>query len=53
MQPSRTKVEMGLSHKGLEAFLPGVTVRSRHRDRLQMLEVPLFPDISFCAFRAL
>jgi len=41
------KVEMGLSRKGLEVFLPKVTVRSRRRDRVQMLEVPLFPGYLF------
>src|SRR5665648_497989 len=41
------KVEMGLSRKGLDVFLPKVTVRSRRRDRVQMLEVPLFPGYLF------
>lgn len=35
------KVEVGLTMKGLEVFLPRVMVRSRRRDRLRMLEVPL------------
>jgi len=41
------KVEMGLFRKGIEVFLPKVTVRSRRRDRVQMLEVPLFPGYLF------
>ena len=41
------KVEMGLSRKGVEVFLPTVKVRSRRRDRVQMLEVPLFPGYLF------
>ena len=41
------KVEAGLTRKGLEVFLPRVTVRSRRRDRLQMLEAPLFPGYLF------
>ncbi len=41
------KVEHGLMHKGLEVFLPRVKVRSRRRDRVQMLEVPLFPGYLF------
>ena len=41
------KVKMGLSRKGLEVFLPEVTVRSRRRDRVQVLQVPLFPGYLF------
>ncbi len=41
------KVQTGLELKGLETFLPRVTVRSRRRDRLQMLEAPLFPGYLF------
>jgi transcription termination/antitermination protein NusG len=41
------KVESGLTRKGLETFLPKMTVRSRRRDRLQMLEAPLFPGYLF------
>jgi transcription termination/antitermination protein NusG len=41
------KVKAGLTMKGLEVFLPGVMVRSRRRDRLRMLEVPLFPGYLF------
>jgi transcription antitermination factor NusG len=41
------KVESGLTRKGLEVFLPKVPVRSRRRDRLQMLEAPLFPGYLF------
>lgn len=40
-------VEAGLTRKGLEVFLPRVKVRSRRRDRLQMLEAPLFPGYLF------
>jgi transcription termination/antitermination protein NusG len=40
-------VEGGLTRKGLEVFLPRVKVRSRRRDRLQMLEAPLFPGYLF------
>jgi transcription antitermination factor NusG len=41
------KVEFGLKRKGLEIFLPRTKVRSRRRDRVQMLEVPLFPGYLF------
>lgn len=41
------KVEAGLIRKGLEVFLPRVTVRSRRRDRLQMLQAPLFTGYLF------
>jgi len=41
------KVKAGLAMKGLEVFLPRVMVRSRRRDRLRMLEVPLFPGYLF------
>lgn len=41
------KVEVGLKRKGVEIFLPRVKVRSRRRDRVQMLEVPLFPGYLF------
>jgi len=40
-------VEAGLARKGLETFLPRVVVRSRRRDRLKMLEAPLFPGYLF------
>jgi transcription termination/antitermination protein NusG len=40
-------VENGLTRKGLEVFLPKVEVRSRRRDRVQMLVVPLFPGYIF------
>lgn len=36
------KVESGLTRKGLEVFLPEVPVRSRGRDRRQMLEALSF-----------
>ena len=41
------KVEADLTRKGVEAFLPRMMVRSRRRDRLQMLETPLFPGYLF------
>jgi transcriptional antiterminator NusG len=41
------KVETDLTRKGLETFLPRVKVRSRRRDRLQMLEAPLFSGYLF------
>lgn len=41
------KVQSGLESQGLEVFLPRVTVRSRRRDRFQLLEAPLFPGYLF------
>jgi transcriptional antiterminator NusG len=41
------KVEEALRRKGLEVFLPRITVRSRRRDRKLLLEVPLFPGYLF------
>ena len=41
------KVQSGLEARGLEVFLPRVTVRSRRRDRFQLLEVPLFSGYLF------
>ncbi len=41
------KVQTNLVLKGLEVFLPRVLVRSRRRDRLKMLEAPLFPGYLF------
>jgi transcriptional antiterminator NusG len=41
------KVEADLTRKGLLTFLPRVMVRSRRRDRLQILETPLFPGYLF------
>ena len=41
------KVELALQRKGLEVFLPRITVRSRRRDRKLLLEVPLFPGYLF------
>jgi transcription antitermination factor NusG len=41
------KVELALQRKGLEIFLPRITVRSRRRDRKLLLEVPLFPGYLF------
>lgn len=54
------RVEAGLRRKGLEIFLPRVTVPSRRRDRSRLLKVPLFPgylfahtDLSFPAYYAI
>jgi len=41
------KVQAGLEARGLEVFLPRVTVRSRRRDRFQLVEVPLFSGYLF------
>lgn len=41
------KVESSLETWGLQVFLPRVTVRSRRRDRFQLIEVPLFPGYLF------
>ena len=41
------KVELALQRKGLEVFLPRITVRSRRQDRKLLLEVPLFPGYLF------
>lgn len=41
------KVQSGLEARGLEVFLPRVTVRSRRRDRFQLVEVPLFSGYLF------
>ena len=41
------KVEADLTRKGLQTFLPKLMVRSRRRDRLQILETPLFPGYLF------
>jgi transcriptional antiterminator NusG len=41
------KVQSGLEVRGLRVLLPRVTVRSRRRDRLQLLQVPLFPGYLF------
>ncbi len=37
----------GLHKKSLEVFLPKVLVRSKRRDRRQMIRVPLFPGYVF------
>jgi transcription antitermination factor NusG len=42
-----TKVEAALQQKGLEIFLPRITVRSRRQDRRVFLNVPLFPGYLF------
>lgn len=41
------KVELALQRKGMEVFLPRITVRSRRRDRKLLLQVPLFPGYLF------
>lgn len=41
------KVESGLQARGVEVFMPRITVRSRRRDRFQLLEVPLFSGYLF------
>jgi transcriptional antiterminator NusG len=41
------KIESALHKKGLEIFLPRITVRSRRQDRRVFLEVPLFPGYLF------
>ena len=40
-------VERGLNYKGLETFLPRITISSRRKDRRLLLEVPLFPGYLF------
>jgi transcription elongation factor/antiterminator RfaH len=37
----------GLERKGVEAFLPKITVRSKRVDRKKMIQVPLFPGYLF------
>jgi len=41
------QVELGLRRRGLEVFLPKVTVPSRRRDRSLHIQVPLFPGYLF------
>lgn len=41
------EVEMALRQRGLEIFLPMITVPSRRRDRKVTLRVPLFPGYLF------
>jgi transcription antitermination factor NusG len=41
------KVESTLERKGIESFLPRVTVSSRRRDRKLLIDVPLFPGYLF------
>ena len=41
------KVEAALQQKGLEIFLPRISVRSRRQDRRVFLNVPLFPGYLF------
>jgi len=40
-------IEKGLNYKGLETFLPRVTISSKRKDRRLLLEVPLFPGYLF------
>lgn len=40
-------VNEGLTQKSFEAFLPKIRVRSRRRDRVKMIDVPLFPGYLF------
>lgn len=40
-------VNENLCKKGLESFLPKITVRSKRKDRKVMLRVPLFPGYVF------
>ena len=41
------KVESALQQKGLEIFLPRITISSRRQDRRLQLKVPLFPGYLF------
>jgi transcription termination/antitermination protein NusG len=41
------KVEQALQRKGLEVFLPRITIASRRRDRRLFLQRPLFPGYIF------
>ena len=41
------KVESALRQRGVEIFLPRITVRSRRQDRRLFLQVPLFPSYLF------
>jgi transcription antitermination factor NusG len=41
------KVELALRQKGMEIFLPRITVPSRRMDRSLLLELPLFPGYLF------
>ena len=41
------KIEAALQKKGLEIFLPRITVRSRRQDRRVFLQVPLFASYLF------
>lgn len=40
-------IEKGLNYKGLDTFLPRLTIPSRRKDRRLLLEVPLFPGYLF------
>ncbi len=40
-------VSDGLQKKSLEVFLPKIKIRSKRRDRKQMIHVPLFPGYVF------
>jgi transcription termination/antitermination protein NusG len=41
------KVQSSLEARGLEVLLPRIAVRSRRRDRIQILEMPIFPGYLF------
>lgn len=45
-------VEMHLSSRGYESFLPTYTSRRQWSDRLKQTELPLFPGYVFCEFEA-
>lgn len=40
-------VETGLRRRGLETFLPRITVPGRRRDRSRLVQAPLFPGYLF------
>ncbi len=40
-------VNEGLQKKNIESFLPRIMVKSKRRDRLKMIKVPLFPGYVF------
>jgi len=43
-------VHEGLSHNGLESFLPTYDAARRWSDRVKHLQLPLFPGYVFCRF---
>ena len=40
-------VQEGLSRKSFEVYLPKIQARSKRRDRMQMIHIPLFPGYVF------